>query len=63
MAHLIVVMKNSVYASQALSIIPSTLGDWKSANDPVYDTHLFERLQTLFDNEHRHVELLLFLVA
>ena len=40
MAPLIVVTKNSVYTSQALSIIPSTLGDWKSANDPVYDTHI-----------------------
>ena len=39
MALLIVVMKNSVYTSQALSIIPSTLGDWRSANHPVDKTH------------------------
>ena len=37
-APLIVVTKNSVYTSQALSITPSTLGDWKSANDPVDKT-------------------------
>ena len=35
MAHSIVVTKNSVYTSQALSIASSTVGDWKSINDPV----------------------------
>ena len=35
MAHSIVVTKNSVYTSQALSIASSNVGDWKSINDPV----------------------------
>ncbi len=39
MAHSIVVMKNSVHASQALSIIPST---WVTGSlaDTVHDTHI-----------------------
>ena len=38
---------------QALSIIPSTLGDWKSANDPVYNNpHLSDcRLRLRIRND------------